>query len=253
MGVRRVSLQTRLCSTWWLHWKKKKIKPFKICIKTVVHVTSNCWTKFILVRQRDCGGSWKFHSEIELNWSALYLRSDILFSPVWHVNILGVHVNSKEMSASILEDQLSVLTIGIHYFNLIGPSIAQVKLVCWKLCLMLECKVSKIYTVLFQWGFFGNGKQWILSLTCSVIYKSVRKLKSTVDEGLTVWAIVVRFFNLRMCSPVCPVYNSTIYIFFSVFFYYYTSKRDFLFHIQPTERCRNLGAGKYHVITQHKV
>lgn len=117
--------------------KNQKIKTFTICIETVGHVTSNWWTKFTLVR--DCGGSWKkIHSEIELNWSALYLRSDILFSPVWHVNILGVHVNSKEMSASILEDQLSVLTIGIHYFNLIGPSIAQVKLVCWKSCLILE-------------------------------------------------------------------------------------------------------------------
>lgn len=119
----------------------------------MVHVTSNCWTKFTLVRQRDCGGSWKIHSEIELNWSALYLKSDILFSPVWHVNILGVHVNSKEMSASILEDQLSVLTIRIHYFNLIGPSIAQVKLVCWKLCLILECEVSKYIPYCFN-GFF---------------------------------------------------------------------------------------------------
>lgn len=133
--------------------KNQKIKTFTICIETVGHVTSNWWTKFTLVRQRDCGGSWKFHSEIELNWSALYLRSDILFSPVWHVNILGVHVNSKEMSASILEDQLSVLTIGIHYFNLIGPSIAQVKLVCWKLCLRLECKVSKYIPYCFN-GFF---------------------------------------------------------------------------------------------------
>lgn len=71
-------------------------------------------------------------SEGELNWPADYLTSDILFGPVWRIDILGVHVNSKEMSASILEDQLPVLTVGIHYFNLIGPSITQVKLVCWK-------------------------------------------------------------------------------------------------------------------------
>lgn len=60
---------------------------------------------------------------------------------------------------------------------------------------------------------FGDGKQGML--TCSVIYKSIRKFKSTVDEGLTVCAIVVRFFNLRMCSPVCPVNNSTRWDYFS--------------------------------------
>lgn len=46
----------------------------------------------------------EIYSEIELNWFVLYLRLDIFFSLVGYVNILGVYVNFKEMSVSILED-----------------------------------------------------------------------------------------------------------------------------------------------------
>lgn len=98
----------------------------KLKNKIPAGITSLSLGKEIVVDRRT------LNSEGELNWPSDYLRSDILFGPVWRIDILGVHVNPKEMSAGILEDQLPVLTISIHYFNLIGPSITQVKLVCWK-------------------------------------------------------------------------------------------------------------------------